>query len=378
MLMMNPQEAVPAEDPVPTRIRVFTSLEAHLLDIFREALERRALAPEFHVISDDQVLLSRMRLLEEGTAPDILLGLSTVLLDHLAERGLLEPYTPSWGEELEVGLSDRHGRWFGILGDPLAMVYNQEYFEGEDLLRMLPERWDDLGRYPFQGSLVFQRPSTFNEMGYFLACLIDRSEQADQSSRTGFNLLSLIDFNTLRFYPSRESLVGHLFSGEDGALSVMGLSQIKQCILEGLPADFLLPREGVFVYPRGIALVRGASEEARRVYDALTQKEVLRKFAQEHAFVPLMDREGFGLSVQPGERLTLDPFATNHDSVRRNIVAWIGEWQNLVQGSKKERNRLIDDAINTVMTFLIPVALLLVILTSRRKKRRASSAPRPP
>ena len=76
----------------------------------------------------------------------------------------------------------------------------------------------------------------------------------------------------------------------------------------------------------------------------------------------------------PAPRLEIYP--TDHDAVRRNIRSWIGTWQSLYRGRGKTRMDSIDDAINTTMTFLIPLVILIIILTSRSRSRRRQSAKR--
>lgn len=364
--------AAPETAHAQDRLTVLSSLDPALIDFLETQAQKLPFEFDFVYIADESTLSTWIRSPgAEQPRPDLLYGVSTIVLSQLAEQGLLEVISPEWEADLPVGLADRDHRWAGLFGDPLTIVYNRDYFDAEDLLRKLPDSWADLGHSRFRGSLIFEEPSPYNQAGYLFACIIDRSEKVYGDSERGFELLADWDRNLLRTYLERQSLLSPLglFSGGDGSITVASAAEIERCLEQDFPVDFRPPAEGLFLYPRGVALLEDAAPDAREAYRALTHDAFLRKLTQHQGCYPLIAGNQYRFSIWPGERINLELLPTDHDSVRRNIHAWIGRWQNLIQGKGKEREEMIDNAINTVMTFLIPLFLVVVIITSRRGKK---------
>ncbi|MFH1999450.1 MAG: ABC transporter substrate-binding protein [Planctomycetota bacterium] len=363
-----------ADDP----ISILSSLEPELLEAFSGDLEKNGFHVAFERISDESLIPGLIRSPPADIPkPQLLYGVSTVLLCHLAEQDLLDPCEPAWQGRLPVGLADRERRWFGVFGDPITIIFNRSYFDEDLPLRFLPEGWEDLGTRTFRDSLIIEKPNHYNVTGYLFACLIDRAEQMYKDRDVGFDLLAAMDRNLLRTYNDSESLFyspGSLFSGERGVISVASLSQVDECVKEGKTADIVLPIEGLFLYPRGIALLKGATEGAAEVYKALTDENRLKRLSQNRNCYPLIFEENFAYSLFPGQRLFLDLFKTDHDSVARNIKTWISRWQNTIHGRAKEKEIAIDDAVNTTMTFLVPLFIVIIIITSRKKKTKKKGA----
>lgn len=349
-------------------VKVVSSLDQELLEFIASELERDGLAVEITRLNDDSGLPGLVR--DPESRPDILFGVSTIVLSHLADRDLLEAREPPWGRELPVGLMDREGRWFAVFGDPMTIVYNHAYFFQDVPESMLPEGWEDLASKRMRGSLILDKPAYFNETGYLFACLIDRAQQAYGDAKAGFDLLSAIDENLLRSFQSTEVLLSEngLFSGQAGSITMATLSDFQRCYDAERPISLVLPIEGMLLYPRGAALVKGAGAAAAGVYDALMRVRLLSACARESVCFPLILKEEYRYTGWLGQELDLEIYPTDHDAVRRNIDAWLGEWQNLIQGSTRRKEEKLDDAINTVMIFLIPLALVILIYTSRKRR----------
>jgi ABC-type Fe3+ transport system substrate-binding protein len=351
-------------------VKVVSSLDPELLEFIAGELAQDEMVVEFTCPASDADIPDMMR--DPASKPEILYGVSTIVLSRLADRGLLEAREPVWARELPVGLMDREGRWISVFGDPLTIVYNRAYFWNldESLESLLPEGWEDLTARRMRGSLILEKPAYFNETGYLFACLIDRAEQVFDDREIGFDLLKGIDENLLRTYDSTGALLSEtgLFSGMDGSISAATLSACEQCYKAELPVNLVVPVEGMFLYPQGAALVNGTRTAAAAVYDALLKVKLLSACARESACFPLILQEEYRYTGWLGRQQEMDIFPTDHDAVRRNIDAWLGQWQNLIQGSTKRREQKLDDAINTVMIFLIPLVLAILIYTSRKRR----------
>lgn len=352
-------------------VTVLTGLGAEQIERFAADLEKQGLSVQFEVIIDEAIIPGIVRSPREDLPkPDLLYGVSTIVLSHLADQGFLKPCEPAWEGSLPVGLSDRDGRWFGVFGDPITIVYNYSYFDEDLPVRFLPEGWEDLGSRTFREALLIERPNPFNVTGYLFASIVDRAEQLYKDSEKGFDLLADIDRNLFHTYADTTSLFespGSLFSGGQGVISMACIRDIERCIKDGKTAEIVMPVEGLFLYPRGIGLLKDAPEEAVAVYKALTDESRLMRLSANANCYPLIFEKNYACTLRPGQKVFFEIFPTDHDSLQRNISTWINRWQNTIHGKAQERETAIDDAINTAMTFLIPVFIVIIIITSRRK-----------
>ena len=371
-----PQEKPGAGGETPPVV-VVSSLDADMLAAAAEAVRGKEPAVQFRSYPDESRLLSLVR--SGGLVPDVYFGTTTVFLSRLAGRGFLAPRTPSFADRLPVGLADRERRWYTVLGDALAVVYNSEYYAEPELKKYLPKRWSDLGRPRYRGSLLLEYPTPYNAVGYLFACLVDRAERREGDRRRGFSLLEGYDRNLYRAdgktpsFRARGDLLTRrgLFSGGDGSITAASLREVERAAAEGLPVDFIQPEEGLVLHPRGLAIRRDAPPRAQRVYDILADEAFLVRFARRHACVPVAAGGEFTVSLWPGEPASFEIMETDHDAVLRNLDGWLGEWQSLYKGRTLRKLHLLDDALNTTMIFLVPAAILFLIYRSTRRSRRS-------
>lgn len=370
-----PQEATDAPGKSP-EVLLVSSLERKLLSAVVKEIRKEVPGVRFRSFPDEARLFAGIR--SGAVVPDVYFGTSTALLARLARRGFLQARDVAFAARLPVGLADRDRRWYGVLGDPLAILYNGDYFAEEALKPYLPEAWADLALPRYRGSLLLEYPAPYNATGYLFACLVDRAEREEGDRRKGFTLLEGLERNLYRVsgeepaFRTRAWILSTrgLFSGGAGSITVAPLREVERLSEEGLPVEFIQPREGLVIHPRGLAIENGAGPQARRVFDLLADEAFLVRFARRGAFVPLASGGSFTLSVWPGEPTTFDVMHSDHDAVLRNLEAWLGEWQSLYRGRTRGKLRAIDDALNTTMTFLIPAALLFLIYRSHRRSRK--------
>jgi len=378
LLLQDVEEKTQESKPDETVI-VVTCLNDGLVDQLKERVSDRTPAIEFKIASGDKAVLDILRTLDPAKRPDILYGVSTVVLARLADQGMLHKWTPDWARDLPVGLSDRDGQWFALFGDPIKIVYNSAYFgDDQELLTLLPNEWKDLGRHSCAGSLIFEDPTPYNVTGYFFACIVDRAMQEHGDSSKGFDLLSDIDRNILRkrnpdlegIFSSPDKMLANLLSGEKGSISVAADSLLQEALNDKKPLGAVIPEDGLFLFPRGMALLK-PTENAIKACEMLTDKSFLQSIGSDQANIPLVNKEVFEFLIWSRNDVSLDFFPTDHDSVLRNINTWVGEWQNMIRGRTTAKVRSIDDALTTVMFLIIPIAIGLIIFTSKKKSKRA-------
>ena len=390
LLMPSTLRAGPPEDPRPgggaSPVIVVSSLDPEMLAAAAKEIRKKAPGVEFRYYPDEARLLSQIR--ARSVTPDVYFGTTTVFLARLADKGFLDPRDTTFADRLPVGMADRERRWYGVLGNALAVVYNSDYYADPELKRYLPKRWTDLALPRYKGSLLLEYPSPYNATGYLFACLVDRAERGEGDRRKGFSILEGYDRNLYRVegkepsFRTRKNILSRsgLFSGGDGSITVAALRDVERAAEEDLPVDFIQPQEGLVIHPRGLGLRKDAPPQAQRVYDLLADEAFLVRFARRYACVPIAAGGEFTVTVWPGEPTSFDIMHTDHDAVLRNLDTWLGEWHSLYKGRTLRKLRSIDNALNTTMTFLIPAALLFhgrLFLQIRPGPHRPSGDGRP-
>jgi len=261
---------------------------------------------------------------------DVWWGGPAELFDTAAAEGLLEPYRPTWADQVERRHLHPQGLWAATFETYEAIVYNGKLLQREQA----PKGWDDLLDERWKGKVVIRAPLASGTMRTIFAAMIAREVQRAGSEQAGFEWLRKLHRNTKAYAVDPNQLNQMLARGE-GVVTLWNLTDaILQRTRYGFPFDFVLPEEGQPVVPEGIAIVKGAPHagEARRFYEFVTSKDALLTQARDFFRIPV--RRDLANEEKPEwlRGLKLVPLDVDQDLMRKKTREWMTEWDRTVKG----------------------------------------------
>jgi len=232
-----------------------------------------------------QDVLDRIR--SEGASPqcDLWWGAPSPLFMQAARENLLEPYRPSWAEQVGDAARDRSDRWYGTYLTPEVIMYNSEALPRDQV----PQDWDDLLDPKWKGKILIRHPLASGTMRTIFSALIYRFYRDSGSPEQGYEWLRRLDRNVAE-YTANPTLLYHKLARREGLVTLWNLTDvILQSRDSGYPFDFVIPRSGTPVVTEGIALLRGAPhpERGRELYEFVTGAETLVEHARRFHRIPV-------------------------------------------------------------------------------------------
>jgi iron(III) transport system substrate-binding protein len=276
-------------------------------------------------------ILDRIRAERDNPRGDIWFGASTDLFDHAAREGLLEPYTPTWADEIPAEARDPVDRWYGIYLTAEVIGYNDRAVKATDV----PKDWDDLVDPRWKGKLIMRDPAASGGMRAVIGAMLERSSAATGSTAAGWSWLRKLDANTSDYAPDPTVLYQQL-AGQRGLVTV---DAVPDLVLlrerEHLPVSYILPASGTPLLVDAIAIIGGARhpEAARAFYEFVGTTESLTNAAREYAWIPA--RVDIDDDSLPGwvrtARQQIKLMPVNRKLVADSLDAWMTYWERNVR-----------------------------------------------
>jgi iron(III) transport system substrate-binding protein len=234
------------------------------------------------------------RIVAESNHPrcDVFWNNENVQTLMLAERELLEPYSPPAAAVLPETLRDAAGHWTAVASRARVIVYNTRLVQKDEAPRTLRE----LTEPKWRGKVAIANPQ-FGTTRTHVAALFgawgdDKAEQ----------FLSDLVANEVRIVDGN-AMVKNLVARADPAASpvLVGLTDTDDVVsgqADGEPVDFVVPdpeEGGALVVPSTVCILRKAPhpESARQLVDFLAGGEAGRMLAERNAgYQPLLDANG--------------------------------------------------------------------------------------
>lgn len=256
--------------------------------------------------------------------------LSVVLMDDpvmimAVNENLLEKLTPAIAPNLAKTRPDAihmDGMWANYLQPWQGIATNT---------RALPQgvaSWADVYEPRFKGRVVL--PSLQNTEGLAnlaMAAHLETGKPIDQAQydiAAGFKKIATLKPNLLTIYTQIPQAFNLLEQGEAWAIPSAFSSVVVPRERERAPIKLQAPKEGIFVGPAGIALVRGAPapELARAFIDELLGKEMQDILLPETFAFPS------NVDAKPPEGLPpgIKTYGLDWQFVARERQAWVQRW----------------------------------------------------
>ncbi len=231
-----------------------------------------------------QDALDRIRSEKGNPQADLWWGAPAPIFMRAKKEGLLQPYRPTWAEQVDSMYRDPEDMWYGTFLTPEVIAFNREKLSREQA----PQDWDDLLKPEWKGRVVIRSPLASGTMRAIFVAMILRQMQKTGRVEDGFEWLRQLDANTRSYAADPTMLYLKLARGE-GDVTLWNMPDIMlQRSLYNYPFDYIIPRSGTVVVTDCIALVKGAKqpELAKAFYEFVTSKEALIRQAHEFYRIP--------------------------------------------------------------------------------------------
>ena len=278
-----------------------------------------------------QEILARVRAERNRPQADLWWGAAHTSFQTAAEENLLAPYRPTWADKVSASSHDAQDRWYGIYETPEVIVYNSEAISADQA----PRDWDDVLDPRWRDKILIRNPNPSDSMRVIFGAMIWRFYKDTGSAEKGYDWLRRLDEN-VHEYTADGTLLMQKLARREGLISLWNLPDVWLYKQRGLPLAYVIPASGTPVISDGIAVVRGAPNEAeaQRFYEFVTTPENLTLAAQTYYRVPVRtDIDRGALPAWMNEPFTRMPI--DWELLRKEGGEWLRYWDSEIRGRGK-------------------------------------------
>lgn len=268
-----------------TALVVYTAHGEDMLEHFGERFEEQN--PGVHIEWLDmgsQEILDRLRSERANPQADIWWGAPAEIFSQGADEDLLEPFRPSWADDIPVDDTDPQDRWFGTYLTPEVIAYNSEAVSAEEA----PKEWDDVLDPRWRGQVLIREPLASGTMRAIFASIIYRESGGTGDPEAGYEWLLRLDAQT-KEYVLNPTLLYQKLARQEGLVTLWDMPDIETLrATTDYPIDYVIPGGGTPVVVDGIGLVRGSlsPETARDFIEFVGSEEALIDAATNFFRIP--------------------------------------------------------------------------------------------
>ena len=314
------------------KVVIYSPHGKEILSEFKELFEQEypGTTVEFLYLSSQQCL-ERVRNEKANPLADVWWGASHTTFMTAAEEDLLEPYAPSWADQIDPEQQDPEDRWYATFLSPEIIFYNSETVSKAEA----PKDWSDLADPKYRGRLILRFPLPSDTMRAIFFGMIDRSLKETQSVEKAFEWMKGVDANT-KDYLSGGEQVFRKMAQRVGDISMWTLSDIMlQKSKYGYPFEIVFPESGSPVILDGIARVKGSPhpEAAKAYYEFVTSATSSARLANE-PYYRIPTRQDLPRETLPEWMRQLNYTTQDLDwnLYRKKMNEWMSRWDTEVKG----------------------------------------------
>ncbi|MEX2110245.1 MAG: extracellular solute-binding protein [Gemmatimonadaceae bacterium] len=273
-----------------------------------------------------QEVLERIR--AEGANPqaDVWFGAPAEAFDRATKEKLLEPYTPTWSNQVDAETRETGHHWYGTYLTPEVIGYNSEAVKDADA----PRDWDDVLDPKWKGKVLIRDPIASGTMRAIFGAIMARSMAQTGKPDAGYEWLRKLDVNT-REYVLNPTLLYQKLGRQEGVITLWDMPDIATLQQRlGIPIKYVIPSSGTPLLVDGIAIVRGTERrrEAELYYEYVTTPEAMLASADQFLRIPT--RKDIPPEKLPSwirEALEkIKPMPVDRDLMAAHLDEWMKYW----------------------------------------------------
>ena len=200
-----------------------------------------------------QEVLDRLRSERTNPQADVWWGAPAEIFELGARDGLLEPFRPSWADQLPPEGRGEGDLWFATYLTPEVIAYNSAALTREEA----PQEWDDVLDPRWRDQVLIREPLASGTMRAIFSSLIYRESAGTGDPAAGYDWLLRLDAQT-KEYVLNPTLLYQKLARQEGLVTLWAMPDIEHLkATTDYPIDYVIPASGTPVVIDGIAVVRG-------------------------------------------------------------------------------------------------------------------------
>jgi iron(III) transport system substrate-binding protein len=278
-----------------------------------------------------QDALDRVRSERANPQADLWWGAPSTMFSTAEKEGLLDPYKPSWGDNVDPDARGRNDGWFGTFQTPEVIAFNSKALKREDA----PQDWDDLIDPKWRGKFVIRDPLASGTMRAIFEAMILRHMGPDGKPDPGYEWLKKLDANT-KEYVANTTLLWQKLGRQEAVLTLWNMPDIElQKTQYQYPFDYVIPKSGTPVLTDAIAIVKGTKhrKEAESFYEFVNSEDSLLVQAEKFYRIPARKDISRDKLPQWMRTLNIPKLEMNWDLVEAKSQEWMEHWDSFIRGA---------------------------------------------
>lgn len=279
-----PAEA-PVEQPeevvLEEKVVIYSTHGEDMIEMVAEAFQEKT-GVQVEYINLKGELAERVEAEKSNPQADVMYGGASNLFMDLKGKDVFASFEPEWANQLDPMFKDAENYWFGTIQTPVALFYNTEMIQAEDL----PNDWFDLADSKYEGQLIFRNALSSSARVMYSALLqqFERNSSLDE----GWEFMKALDKNTKQYFDSG-SLMMQSIGRKEASISFSTLNDIiDNKINNNLPIEIIQLESGFPVITDGIAVIKNSPhpEAAKAFVEFAGSAEVQSMLANEFNRMP--------------------------------------------------------------------------------------------
>lgn len=328
------QAEEPAEElaELEEKVVIYSTHGEDMIEMVAEAFEQET-GVQVEYINLKGELAERVEAEKNNPQADVMFGGASNLFMDLKGKDLFVSFEPEWADELDPMFKDEENYWFGTIQTPVALFYNTEMVEEEDL----PSDWYDLADAKYEGKLIF-RNALSSSARVMYSALVQQFER-NSTVEEGWEFMKALDKNTKQYFDSG-SLMMQSIGRQEASISFSTLNDIIDNKLNNnLPIEIIQLESGYPVITDGIAAINNSPhpEAAKAFVEFAGSAEVQSMLANEFNRMPTHPG---ALATSPDwmDEITFEAMDVDWVDLSEKQSQWMQKWDTEIKDTGKDVN----------------------------------------
>jgi iron(III) transport system substrate-binding protein len=268
-----------------TVLTVYSPHGKDLLQYYEEGFEKANPSIDVQWVDmGSQEVLERIRAEKANPQADLWFGAPAEAFDRATREDLLDPYSPTWADQVDGEAHEVANNWYGTYLTPEVIGYNSVAVSDAEA----PKDWDDVLDPKWKGKVLIRDPIASGTMRAIFGAIMARSMTQTGRPDAGYEWLRKLDVNT-REYVLNPTLLYQKLGRQEGVVTLWDMPDIATLQQRlNIPVKYVIPSSGTPLLVDGIAIVRGTDrrKEAELYYEFVTTPDALIAAADKFLRIP--------------------------------------------------------------------------------------------